>query len=93
MLPFKKGNFKQSIYALNVISSYNDDDMNCNFYLGMSYYYTKNFIKAIDYFNRCIENSNNTFLQESMYYQALSLYESGNKESANKLFKTIADKG
>jgi hypothetical protein len=93
LLTFNKGNFKECIYALNVISSYNDEDINCNFYLGMCYYYTKNYAKAMDYFNRCIENSNNTFLQEAMYYNALSLYESGNKEDALKKFKQIAEEG
>ena len=93
LLSFKKGNYKQSIYALNVISSYNSEDINCNFYLGMSYYQTKNYIKALDYFERCIENANNTFLQEALYYQAVCLNESGNTEKASKLFKSIAEEG
>ena len=50
LLAFKKGNYGQSIYSLNVISGYNDNDINCNFYLGMSYYYKKNYEKANEYF-------------------------------------------
>lgn len=93
LLTFKKGNYKQCIYALNVISSYNDEDLNCNFYIGMSYYYLKDHIKALDYFNRCIQSSNNTFLQEASYYYALCLFEKGDKEVAMQLFKVIADEG
>ena len=59
----------------------------------MSYYQTKNYIKALDYFERCIENANNTFLQEALYYQAVCLNESGNTEKASKLFKSIAEEG
>lgn len=93
LLAFKKGNYKQCIYALNVISAYNDEDLNCNFYMGMSYYHIKNYLKAMDYFNRCIQSSNNAFLQEATYYNALCLFEKGDKEAAIQLFKVIADEG
>jgi tetratricopeptide (TPR) repeat protein len=93
LLTFKKGNYKPCIYALNVISAYNKEDINCDFYLGMCFYYTKNYQKAIEYFKACIENSNNTFLQEATYYQALSLFENGDKETAIQSFKDIAQEG
>jgi hypothetical protein len=93
LLSFKKGNYGQCIFALNVISSYNDEDINCNFYLGMCYYYKKSYKTAIDFFQRCIESSNNTFFQEAMYYSALSLYEKGEKDLAIEQFKLIADEG
>lgn len=93
LLSFKKGNYGQCIYSLNVISGYNDNDINCNFYLGMSYYYKKNYEKATEYLERCIEDQNNAFLQEAMYYKALALYENGDKELALEKFKVIADEG
>lgn len=93
LLSFKKGKYGQCIYALNVISSYNDEDINCNFYLGMCYYYKKDYKTAIDFFQRCIESSNNTFFQEAMYYSALSLYEKGEKGLAIEQFKLIANEG
>ncbi|MDO8999917.1 MAG: tetratricopeptide repeat protein [Bacteroidota bacterium] len=93
LLAFKNKNYNQSIYALNVISGYNDEDVNCNFYLGMCYYYKKNYSKANEFFDRCIQSSNNTFLQEATYYRALSLYESGDKVSAIQKFKFIAEEG
>lgn len=93
LLAFKKGNYGQCIYALNIISSYNDNDINCNFYLGMSYYYKKNYAKASEYLDRCIADQNNTFLQEAMFYKTLSLYENGDKELALEKFRIIADEG
>ncbi len=93
LLSFKNGNYSQCIYSLNVISGYNDNDINCNFYLGMSYYYKKNYEKAAEYLERCIEDQNNAFLQEAMYYKALALYENGDKAPALEKFKVIADEG
>lgn len=93
LLAFKKGNFGQSIYSLNVISGYNDNDINCNFYLGMSYYYKRNYEKAIELLEKCIVDQNNAFLQEAMFYNALALYDSGEKEKAINKFKVIADEG
>ncbi len=93
LLAFKKGNYDQCLYALNIISSYNDEDLNCDFYSGMCYYYKKNYAKAIEFFDKCIQSTNNSFLQEAMYYQALSLYENGDKGLASEKFKRIADEG
>jgi len=91
MLYFKKGKYDQAINSLNMISSYNQNDLNCDFYLAMSYYYKKNYSKAIELFDLCILNANNTFLQEAAYYKALSLYEKGNKEEARQAFKKIVE--
>ncbi len=93
LLAFKKGNYGQSIYSLNVISTYNENDINCNFYLGMSYYYKKNYEKATELLEKCITDQNNAFLQEAMYYNALALYENGEKEKAILKFKVIAEEG
>lgn len=91
LLYFKKGSFDACINLLNVVANYNDNDINCSFYLAMSYYYKHNYTKAISLFDVCIENLNNTFLQEAMFYKALSLYESGDKTEAITAFKTIAE--
>jgi hypothetical protein len=93
LLAFKKADYGQAIYSLNIISSYNNNDINCNFYLGMSYYYIKNYDKAIELLEKGIADQNNSFLQEAMYYNALALYEMGEKEKALEKFKLIADEG
>ncbi len=93
LLSFKKSDYAQSIYALTVISSYNDNDINCNFYLGMSYYYKKNYTKANELLEKCIADQNNVFLQEAMFYNVVSLYENGQKEKAIEKFKVIVDEG
>lgn len=93
LLSFKKGNYDKCIQSLNTVATYNADDLNCSFYLGMCYYYKINYAKAISLFDKCLENVNNTFLQESNYYKALSLLENGNKTEATKLLNEIKDDG
>ncbi len=90
LLLFKKGKYDQAINSLKTVASYNDKDINCDFYLAMCYYYKKNYSQSTELFDRCINNSNNTFLQEATYYKALSFYESGKKEEAKELFRKIA---
>ena len=93
MLYFKKGNYNQCINSLNTVSAYTNVDINCKFYYGMCYYNKKNFSKALAYFEDCISNTNNTFLQEALYYKALCLIETGNAAEAKTLIKQIADDG
>jgi len=93
MLYFKKGKYDQAINSLKTVASYNDKDLNCDFYLGMCYYYKKNYSQAAELFDRCIISFNNTFLQEALYYKALSLLESDKKEEAKELFRKIAEEG
>lgn len=93
MLKFKKGKYDEAIYTLRMIASFNTKDLNCDFYMAMCYYYKKNFTRAIPLFDDCISNANNTFLQEAMYYKALSLSESGNRDESRKLFEKIAEEG
>lgn len=88
---FKNGNYDRAIVSLKTVSSYNDTDVNCDFYLAMCYHYKKSHTQAIEFFDRCIDSPNNTFLQEAMYYKAISLLESGSKEAAKKLFEKIVN--
>jgi hypothetical protein len=91
MLLFKNEKYDQTIQALKTVSNYNKEDLNCDFYLAMCYYHQKKLNLAIDYFDKCLSSLNNTFLQEAMYYKAVSLNEKGNQEQAKELFKKIVE--
>lgn len=91
MLLFKNGKYDQSIQALKTVSRYNKEDLNCDFYLAMCYYHKKSFSLATDYYDKCLLSPNNTFLQEAMYYKAVSLYAKGNQEEAKELFQKIVE--
>ncbi|MCE3228145.1 MAG: hypothetical protein K0S32_2696 [Bacteroidetes bacterium] len=93
MLYFSKKDFNRCLRTLQTVQSINPDDINCHFYSGMCYYYKKNYAGALKNLEACINNSNNTFLNEAQYYKAMSLYEQGNKIEAVELFKQIATEG
>jgi len=90
MLNFKNRRYNDAINSLIIVSEFNKNDLNCDFYLAMCYYNKHSYLKAIELFDACIVNTNNAFLQEAMYYKALSLYENDNKNEARDLFKKIA---
>ena len=88
---FKKGDYKRCLYLLGNIQQYNKVDLNCSFYSGMCYYYLGYHLQAIPYFDACINSSNNCYLEEAQFYKARSLYESGNKDAARRLFVEISE--
>jgi len=93
MLLFKNKNYTLCLNALNNVSAFSGNDINCRFYSGMCYYNKKNYTEAVRNFNACILNSNNVFLPEAEYYKALCLLKMGNKEEALIIFKKIVDDG
>lgn len=90
LLNYKKGFYSPCVTLLNEVASFNADDINCDFYRGMSWYQMKHYDKAIVYLTKCEEAANNAFLQEAQYYKALSYEASGQEEKAKSLFKKIA---
>lgn len=90
LLYFKMRKYDQAINSLKLVATFNNNDLNCSFYLALCYYNKKSYSRAIALFDECIGSSNNTFLQEAMFYKALSLYEENRREEAKALFKVIA---
>jgi hypothetical protein len=93
MLYFSKKDFNRCLRTLQVIRDINPDDINVHFYSGMCYYYKKNYTAAIANLESCINNSNNSFVNEAQFYKAMSMNEQGNKSEALELFKQIASEG
>lgn len=92
MEAFNKKQFYSCIELLDLLNAYNKDDVNTQFYLGMCYYYTGNFNKAISYFNNALNNNVNIFLQEAEFYSALCFKKSGKITEAEVQFKKIISK-
>lgn len=93
LMLYKKRQYTPCILALNEVAEYNDEDLNCDFYRGMSYYQLKSYVKAIPFLEKCIEASNNVFLQEASYYKALALREQGKTVEAKLILKQISEEG
>jgi tetratricopeptide (TPR) repeat protein len=93
LLNYKKGFYSPCVALFNEVASFNTEDINCDFYRGMSWYQMKHYDKAISYFTKCEEALNNAFLQEAQYYKALSYKASGQEEKARNLFQKIVNEG
>lgn len=89
---FNKKQYTASVELLDLLKGYNKDDVNTQFYLGMSYYYLGNYSQAINCFEKATTNDINIFLQESEFYSALCLKKSGKTSEANELLKKIVNK-
>lgn len=89
----RKGQYDVASVKLLDLETYTKNDINCNFYLGLCFYYRKNYAKAVERFDACVHDLNNAFLQESEYYKALALLELGKTEEAVALLRRIADDG
>jgi hypothetical protein len=89
---FNKKQYVASIDLLSLLNNYNKDDVNTQFYLGMSHFYLGNYTKATKFLEAAENNSINIFLQESEFYSALSMKKSGKIDEAKNLFKKIAGK-
>ncbi|MBS1636755.1 MAG: hypothetical protein JST26_12640 [Bacteroidetes bacterium] len=94
MAQFSKASYGDCIYELKGLLELNSHDVNAQFYSGMSYYYLKNDPKAIEFFNKVLENENNIFHQEAAFYKAQALLRSKQNEEAVSLLKQIvSEKG
>lgn len=65
---------------------------NQNYYLGLSYYYTQTFDKAISFFDRSIQDNNDDTTLNSLFYKALSLSKRNNKDKATYILQELQEK-
>ncbi len=92
MQTFHKKQFTVCIDLLNFLYRYNKEDVNAQFYLGMSFYSLGDYNKAMSYFTKASDNKINIFLQEAEFYTALCYKNTNKITEANELFKQIIDK-
>lgn len=88
---FKSKNIVNCIEELTILYSYNKNDANAQFYLGMCYYQLGKHAAAQIYFQKNLDNVNNIFHQESEFYQALSLLNLKQTDEALKQLQNIAN--
>lgn len=92
MEAYSKKQFTVCIELLDLLYRFNKNDVNAQFYLGMSYFNLGNYAKAQTYFTAAEDNSVNIFVQEAEFYIALCHKKNGNSDAANSLFKKIVAK-
>ncbi len=88
---FSNSRVKEALLDFNYILQVYNDDLNANFYGGLCYYNLGLYNKAISCFDGILNDNSITFFQEALWYKALSLYNAGQKDEAEKLFSNIAE--
>lgn len=89
---FHKKQYSLSIELLELLRRYNKDDVNAQFYTGMSYYILGDYKNALYYLSKAEENRINIFLQETEFYKALCYAKSGKTGEAKTLLTQIKNK-
>jgi len=94
MEEYKSNNYKNALKNFRIIHEHYPEDLNAFFYSGLCYYNLGKFDKAIEYFDKCINNSFSTFEEEAEWNKALCLMKKKkNKEAEELLVKIIARRG
>jgi tetratricopeptide (TPR) repeat protein len=94
LLLFKKERYNEAIPILVKVAEFNDNnDLNCSFYIAMSYYNLGKYEIAAEGLAKCAGDPNNTFLQEALYYRALALQRQQRDAEARILLKQIVEEG
>ena len=86
---FNGKNIANCIEELNLLYTFNNDDANAQFYLGMCYYQTGKYALAQNFFQKNLDNENNIFHQESEFYTAMCLLNTKQTEEAIKQLQSI----
>lgn len=87
---FSKGNNKKALSRFQVILETYADDINANFYAGLCYYNLKEYSKATQSFDKCVDSKYTNFAEEAEWYMAKSLLAGGDKSRAIAIFQKIA---
>jgi hypothetical protein len=91
MRSYKEGQFESCISKLDLISQFSKNDVNCDFYRGMSYFQLGNNTQAYTYLSSTLTNPINVFVEEAGFYKAMAASRLGKDAEAKQLFSSIAD--
>ena len=73
----------------NTILEHYEDDVNANFYAGLSAYNLESFSQAEEYFKNAYSLKYGNFKEEANWFEALSLLKLNEKSKAKKLLQQI----
>jgi TolA-binding protein len=86
---FNKQQFSNAIEQFGLLLENNPQDVNAQFYSALAFYNLDKTNKSIEYLNKVLNNSNDTFYPEAQWYLALLTLKTGNKEHAKELLERI----
>ncbi len=86
---FSKSLYKEALLDYHYILKLYEHDLNAYFYGGLCYYNLGMYDKALLCFDEILKDNSLNFMQEALWYKALSLYYAGRIEEATALFADI----
>lgn len=93
LLAFRDARYGKCIGKMETLLKHNPDDINALFYSAVSYVKLEMYDKAIPLLDHILQDPNNVFDEEALWYKALALDANGDTQAAQILFKQISDKG
>lgn len=86
---FTRNNYKNALKNFRIIHEHYPEDLNAFFYSGLCYYNLGKFDKAMECFDKCINNSFSTFEEEAEWNKALCLLKKKKYDEAEELLVKI----
>lgn len=86
---FQNEKYKKALQHFNTILEHYEDDVNANFYAGLSAYNLESYSQAEAYFKKAYSLQYGNFKEEANWFEALSLLKLNKKSKAKKLLQQI----
>ncbi len=88
---YKNKKYQRALQEFDIILIKHPEDVNAQFYSGLSYYYQQKNNLAINKFDQVLINRQTEFNEETRWFKALALINSNNIDKAKQLLKSIFD--
>lgn len=87
-------NYKDALKQLKIVLQNEPSNVDALYYSGVTYYNTDEETKAIQYFDKTLENSDKKHYEDARWYKVLTYVKINDKENARKIInRIIAEKG
>lgn len=87
---FERGNYKKALSRFETILETYADDVNANFYAGICLFNLREYSKAIEHFEKCLDGKFSNFDEEAQWMIAESYEKNGSKSRAKMIYESIA---
>ena len=93
LIDFDNQRYTKALDRLNLISNARPNDLNVDFYTGMSNYNMSNYSEALKDLEPITNDKSGVFNEEAYYYTALCYYKTGKTKKGIRMLNDIANSG
>ncbi len=90
---FRDEKYQRCVNAMQVLYQFNPEDVNAQFYLGLSYFNLDQYALALKKFDELLATGPHAFTEEAEWYRALTLERQGKKEAQDAFAKIAQGQG